>query len=131
MPVRMQVTVSGAEELMAKLAPELYADELAEGMAELGARAVEVARSVAPVGETGRLRDRLQYRLSDQRPPRFVVVKTDARSPRGYPYPRRLEFERKSRHRNWLLKAMRGALEEFGTLLESVADRVERRWRRG
>jgi hypothetical protein len=61
------------------------------------------------------------------------VVKTTATSSsrryRNYSYPRRLEFDAKMGHKDWLLRSIRGAHARMVGLIERALKETEGRWR--
>lgn len=131
--------VEGLTELRALIqADEMFKDIAQEALEDVGRLGVNAARAKAPRGETGQLAARLSYKVS--KAARWVVIKTDAvaKAPakkRGgkrskgwkypYPYPRRLEFDSRSRHKDWLKHAIEPLMPRVEGILKKAA---ERRW---
>ena len=130
--VKYEVEVQGLRELVARLNPDrLLSRAIKKAMSEVGKEGRAQAKAIAP-RRTGRLAGSITYKLSRPLPltdiPRGVAVVIKARNPRGYAYPRRLEFDPRSRHRNWFLGAMEAARGKFEGLLRSAARDIERRF---
>ena len=143
------IELSGLNKTIAKLAAnELYYRPIKVALKEIGTIALAVARSDAPEGKTGRLKGRLRSKVNTGPAPRYAVVKTDAafrasrpRSRGGsgarggkswypYPYSRRLEFDPKSPHRDWLKGAIDRARGRISSALSTAARVIESEWRR-
>lgn len=130
----VKIKIEGLKALQRKLrGHELYAAPYHDAMDAIGQLAVATAKGRAPVGPTGRLRDRLRYKIQKRDVPRYVVLKTTAvqrspKFPRGYPYPALLEFGTRSKHKGW----MRGVIGQIGgqieSLLQRAADEIAKRW---
>lgn len=128
---RLTIQLVGLRRVLRATDPEyLLGHPVREVLDEIASQGADRARSVGPRGETGQLTARITHRVSPADIPRWAVVKTDARSRRGYSYPRLLEFSGKHGHRDWLRKAvlsgsrgLRGAVNQLGRLLKE-------RWRR-
>ncbi len=148
-PIRIEVR--GLKELQKKLRfdqtmQEPYRDMLEEA----GAAAEGIIRGGAPHGATGQLAAKLTHRLQAIPVPRYVVIKTTAvargtkgqrklgsRKSRGghhwkypYSYPKRLEFDPKSPHKDWLLGGLKRAAGRVNAVLNGFGRTVEKRWRR-
>ena len=90
-----------------------------EALAEAGA---EAARQAAPVGKTGQLKAGIYARVQKGTFPKWVAIRSRAKRkspkyPRGYPYPRLLEYSAKHGHKGWFSTAIEGA---WGQKAESV-----------
>lgn len=111
---------------------ELWADDYRQMLEESAANVVSAMRPHMPRGATGRLAARLQFRVQKRPIPRWAVVKTTAtRSSaryRRYSYPRRLEFDPKSRHANFYLTAFKRSAGSVQAAVTAFARKVERRW---
>ena len=130
--VKYEVEVQGMRELVARLNPDkLLSRAIKKAMSEVGKEGRAQAKAIAP-RDTGRLAGSITYKLSRPLPltdiPRGVAVVVKALSPRGYYYPRRLEFDPRSRHRNWFMGAMESARGKFEGMLRSAASDIERRF---
>lgn len=125
--------VEGLDTLLDKARPgKLFEEAALESLHEIGKVGEASARQGAPRGKTGRTAARMSYKVSAR--PRWVVVKTDAAAPykggrpNPYPYPRRLEFDPKSRHQNWLKSALDRARPRIQQIVSDTASRIERGW---
>lgn len=132
-PIRMTVRVEGLDKLRhnANLQAEV-GPILKVAMEEIGRIGLTAARAVAPVGATGQTREKMRTRMSHRPVPLWVAVETTAfRSSakyRRYPYPKRLEFDPKLHHANWLVAGMKGTLGRIEGALQGAAHALESRW---
>lgn len=141
------VEVVGLAEIQRKFKDggvQLWGPPVKEALEAAGRLGVQAARGTAPKGQTLQLSSKLTYKLSRAMPPRWVVIKTDAvrQAPAGgrrsigarwkypYPYPRRLEFDPKSPHKDWLLKAIKSVQGGLNRILSDAARSIEQRWER-
>jgi hypothetical protein len=115
---------------------EVYGPPWKKMMETLGEVAENVAALEAPVGETGQTVARLYHKVQDKPVPLWVRVGTSARRssrkyPRGYPYPKRINYDPRSPHRGWLERAGERAKRLIDPLLDRTAREIEARWGRG
>ena len=130
----MKVTVEGHRELMKKLrADELLAAPWQHAMKRVGEIGLAAAKSGAPSGPSGQTRALLVTKMQAKPIPKWVAVRSTAkrssRKYRNYRYPRRLEYDPKSRHRGWLANAVRSAYGKIGGILAGAAREIEGKWR--
>lgn len=129
-----KLRVEGLRELQGKLrGHDLFAAPYREALEESAQAAEDAIRSRAPV-DTGRLKARLTHRLQASPVPRYAVIKTTAtRSSakyRRYSYPKRLEFDPKSRHRDWMLRGLMSVRGRVQSALSGAARKIESRFGR-
>jgi hypothetical protein len=122
-----EIEIVGLKELLAKLEPSKLVEQPAQqAMEKVGQRLVQAVRSGAPQGESGQTRGKAFYKLSS-RPGKWLVVGTKATAKgkrgRAYPYPRRLEFDPKSRHKDWLLHLTKGQARGIEQELKTAIER--------
>lgn len=134
--IRFNVRLVGLRELRRKVdnAEELLlAEPWRDAMRELGQLGAGRARAEAPVGLSGRTRS-MVYHHEQRRPmPLWSRVGTRARAvsrnyPRGYPYPRRTNFDMRSPHFGWLTRAIESVYRLAGPILDRAARQIEKRW---
>jgi hypothetical protein len=142
MASKIEVEVVGLRELIDKVRTDrpFYAPALQSGLAGMGKTLEALVRSRGP-NRGGRLRG-AAFSKTSKLPGKWLVVGTKAAAGKSgrsratkatgrrtrypYPYPRRLEFDRKSRHRDWLKK-----LIDKGTVqreMNGVAAAVKKAW---
>ena len=120
------LVIQGADRLIAKLAAEpLWDKAVRRLLSRVGLQGKQAGMAAAPVA-AGRLRSSISSRLSSKAIPTFVSIRVGATSPRGYPYPKVLEFSAKHHHKGWLAEALRGAKSSFATFLSDAARDIER-----
>lgn len=132
-PLRLRV--HGLKEIQRKLRAEtLLHPAYRAAMEEAAQAALAEVRKTAPHGATGKLVSRLTYRVQKSDVPRYAVVKTTATrsSPkyRRYSYPRRLEFDPRSKHKDWMLKGLQRAKGKVQSILGDMAKKLESKWSR-
>lgn len=133
-PIRLKVTVEGHRELMAKLrADTLLAAPWKGAMERIGTMGLSAARAAAPSGPSGRTKALLISKVQQKPIPKWVAVRSTAkrssRKYKNYRYPRRLEYDPKSRHRGWLQNAIRGVYGRISGILGGAAREIEGKWR--
>ncbi len=136
-----KVQVDGLPELRKLLkgpppGENLFGNPFRKAMAKVGDAAEQMATVRAPIGKTGRLVARLSHRVSPAPIPGWVEVRTTARSAArsakwpGYPYPRRLNWEKKNKRYGWLSRAIEDVGSRVEGFLQEAAREVERIWGR-
>jgi hypothetical protein len=135
LPIRVEV--KGLKEIQRMLrsgGDELLAEPYREMMDKARKAGEESAQSRAPHA-SGQLRSSITSRLQASAMPRYAVIKTTAtRSSRRYsryPYPKRLEFDPRSKHRDWLLKSLERVQGTVQGLVNAMGRKVESRWSSG
>ena len=121
------VTVEGLSELLAKLTPELYQEAGKAMLKEIADAGATSARSGAP-RMSGKLGGSIKPKVNPGAKPAWAAVKVGALSPRGYPYPRLLEFSPRHHHANWLKSAMDRASGAFSSAVGKAASTIEGKW---
>ena len=135
MVVRLKVDIEGYARMMRKL----NHDEAIAGPWSQAMRTVEqIARhawmGAAPRGKTGLLRAKIATRVQARPIPRWVRIKTTASRTTGtkwkrYRYPRRMEYEKKSRHYHKLTDALRRSMGAVQGAMDSAARAIEAKWK--
>ena len=91
-------------------------------------------RAAAPVA-SGQLRTSVTHRVMGKKIATAVSIRTTATrsSPkrRRYPYPKRLEYDRASRHRQWLTRAVRGSWGRIQAELRRAEQQIQSRFSTG
>ncbi len=119
--------IEGLAELLRKLSPELYQPAGKAMLKEISEAAAGAARAGAP-RERGKLAGSITGKVNTGAKPAWAAVKVAALNPRGYSYPRLLEFSPKHHHRNWLKSAVDRARGAFAAAIGRAASAVERKW---
>jgi hypothetical protein len=99
------IELTGWQALASKLTPELYNQAGLEALDQIGREGATRMQAQAPYHK-GTLRGSIDYKVNNLvKAPRWVVVRTNATNA-GYLYPRRLEFDSRSRHKGWMRRIM-------------------------
>lgn len=137
--VDVKVNVDHLRQIVRKLKNpenELHGPEWRKAVEDAADAALSAAKSRAPRGATGQLYGQLQTKLDARPVPAWAIVKTTARAKpskkyrAGYAYPRRLEWDPRSRHKGWMLGAIKSIGGKVEGMLNMVADRINARWLR-
>ena len=124
-----QIKLEGADELIRKLESEsLIGKPIRRLFSKVGIQGKNAAKSSAPLA-TGRLNASITTRMSGKQVPTFIAVRVGAVNPRGYSYPRLLEFSPRHGHREWLLRAFRGAIGGLVGFMHETAGAIEDQFR--
>ena len=88
----------------------------------------------APRGRTGLLKARITTKVQARPIPKWVRIKTTASRTTGtkwkrYRYPRRLEYEKKSKHYHKLTDALQRSMGTVQAALDRAARAIESKWR--
>lgn len=128
--------IQGLRELQQRLrreGTELVQAPYRQRLDEAAKAARNIVRQGAP-RDTGKLQDKLIYRVQNAPVPRYAVIKTTAtrssKRYRRYSYPSRLEFDPRSTHQNWLLTGITRAAGTVQTILNKLGRDLEGRWSR-
>lgn len=121
------VRVEGLEELLAKLTPELYEAAGKQALKEIADAGAQSARGGAP-RMSGKLAGSVRPKVNPGAKPAWAAVTVGALSPRGYSYPRLLEFSPKHHHQNWLKSAIDRAKGSFAGAVGKAASMIERKF---
>ena len=121
------IQIEGLDELLRKLTPELYEAAGKTALKEISESAAGSARAGAP-RQRGKLAGSITGKVNAGAKPAWAAVKVAALSPRGYSYPKLLEFSPKHHHRNWLQNAVNRARGAFASAIGRAASAVERKW---
>jgi len=129
------VKVVGLRDLQRKArADVLFQPPFREGLEEAAKAAADIIRGGAPSGATGALRAKLTYKLQASPVPRYAVIKTTAtrssKNYRRYSYPKRLEFDPRSKHKDWMLKGLRKARGAVQHILDRTGAKIRGQWGR-
>ena len=146
MPGVRVVEIRGLAELQAKCKDNsLYERPGKRALQQIAKQAEGIVKRAAPRGPTGKTGGMVFSKVNNRVPgPRWAVVGTKAtatpanpytRSRRSgrrtkypYAYPRRLEFDPKSRHKDWLLRAVQQARGAISGALSQAAKEIEAQW---
>lgn len=136
MPVKFKVTVEGHRDLMRKLRADVTLAPPMRGTYErIGQIGQGAGRAAAPVGPSGNTRSLLTYRVMGKKIATAVSIRTTAtRSSaryRRYPYPKRLNYDARSKHRQWLDKAIKGAWGRIASELRRAEHEIQSRFNAG
>ena len=149
MPGIRVVEIRGLAELQATCKDNsLYERPGKRALMKMAKAAEAVVRQRAPRGQTGQTAAKVFSRVNTRVPgPRWAVVGTKAtatpanpytrkgragaRTRYPYSYPRKLEFDRKSKHKDWLLHAIEAARGRFSGFLAEAAKQIEADWGKG
>jgi hypothetical protein len=136
---KVHVRLENFAEIKAKVrdgGESMYGDPMEDAMVVIGDTAVHDARQVASgFRVSGQNAEKIRYAVAPTRPfPTWVKVEAYAsrksrRYPRGYKYPRLLNYGPKSRHRGWLTNAIVALQPAAKRLLEAVGRAIELKWR--
>lgn len=136
MPVRVNLRVEGLAALQRKLRVDvLLAPPLKSAITASTEDAARIVESRAP-RRTGRLAASITTKVDTREIPRWGRVSVSARSrskryPRGYRYPRLLEYGKKSRHQRWFRGAITPAKNALARHVEAAKRAIERTWAHG
>ena len=106
---------------------ELYAEPWREAMRGIASDVAARAQAAAPV-RTGTLRASITARAAATKVPLSIRVRVRARSARGFPYPKVLEFSTRHHHLRWLRNAVREASAIIARRLDTAARAIEGKW---
>lgn len=130
--LKLKVQVEGHKALMKALkthytlVPPMY-----DAYNRIGQIGVEAGRAAAPVA-SGRLRSSLKHRVLGTNVASAVTIRTTAtRSSarrKRYPYPKRLEYDPKSRHKGWLSNAIKANWGRIEVVLRMTERLIEARF---
>ena len=133
MPIRVSIQVEGLANLQRKLrADVLLAPPLTSAMTAGLQDAVRIVEHAAP-RRTGRLAASVTYRLQQKPVPTWGRVNVTARSrskkyPRGYRYPRLLEYSSKYGHSRWFRGTITPAKQALARRVEAAKRSIDRIW---
>lgn len=128
MAEKYSVEVKGLKEIKGKLEDsELLKGTWTKGMDAIGVIGQNFAIKFAPM-KRGATIAKMSYRVQRRPIPLYVVVKTTARSPKGYSYPRLHEYSRRSPHYGWMYRAMQASKGLWSGVMDSTAKEIERKW---
>lgn len=129
----MNIRIDGMAQLQRKLRRDvLYAPPLREAMEDTLQDVQAIVESRAP-RRTGRLSGSVTHKLDARPVPTWGRVAVTARRrskkyPRGFRYPRWLEYAPKSPHQRWLRNALGPAQAVLQRRLERAKQRIEAIW---
>lgn len=125
---KYRIEVKGLKEIQHKLEDsELLKDTWQKGMEAVGVIGEQFAITFAPM-KSGRTIAKMSHRVQKKPVPLYAIVKTTARSNRGYSYPRLHEYSRRSPHYGWMYRAMVASKGLWEGVLSKTADDIERKW---
>lgn len=129
-PTKFKVELTGYRDLKRKLTDDLFQQAWRDGVIEVTDLVYQHEVARAPL-LSGRLVARMRQRVQNKPIPSYGVVSTTARNPaNGYRYPRRLEFDTRSRWHGWFTRAAQATKPAWEQILRRVASRIEARWSR-
>jgi hypothetical protein len=133
MPVRVNLQIEGLAALQRKLRKEvLLAPPLRSAMNATVEDAARIVVSRAPRA-SGRMAASVTTRLDKREVPTWGRVSVTARRrskkyPRGFRYPRMLEYSSKSKHQRWFRNAVIPAKTALARHVEAAKRHIERIW---
>ncbi len=130
---RVQVKIEGLNELKRKLKAEaLLAEPLADAMKALEQMLRTAWLGVMPTA-SGAARSKIVTKVSTRPIPTWVRIKTTAtrssRKYKRYRYPRRQEYDPKSRNKGKLTRATDGVQAKAPGVLDAAGRAIEAKWR--
>jgi hypothetical protein len=129
MVARLEVKLTGWPRLIRKCrGNELIGPPLRRALEEMATDAQDRARAVGPLGATGLLRASISHKLDPKPVPRWAAVIDSAKSPRGYRYPKLLEFSRRWGHFDWLRKAVLYSRRTNRAAMTDLKRKILERW---
>ena len=135
MPVRLNIRIEGLPALQRKLRKDvLLQTPLQVAMSETVSDAVHLVEHAAP-RRSGRLAASITHRVDARPVPTWGRVAVTARSrskkyPRGYRYPRLLEYGAKSPHQRWFRGTVIPARTALRRHVDAAKRLIERIWAR-
>jgi hypothetical protein len=131
--IRVDVEIKGVKELMRKLnADYLLAGPWTEAMKSAADMAEAAWKGAAP-SDSGGTRAGIKSKVQARPVPRYALVKSTAtrssRAYKRYPYPKRQEYDPRSRNRLKLTNALKGVMGRIQGVLDSAARKIEAKWR--
>lgn len=146
---KLTIQFKEIKEAADKLEPsKLYWPQAKDMLRTIGFLGVQSLKGGAPKGRSGQTGARIQYRVNDIPKPLWVVFRTDAtntpQKPGGrggfgargakkkweYPfaYPRRLEYEKKNPHYQWMHRGIQQARGKFRSAISRAAADIQANW---
>ena len=123
-----EIKIEGIEALTRNLTPDLYREPVKAGLKVLGQMGKAHARSVAPVA-SGRLQKSIGFRVKTKSKEAMgVSIRVGAKAADGYPYPKRIEYDPRSRHKGWLEASVTQTAKAAPAVLADVASAIEENW---
>jgi hypothetical protein len=141
-PLKLGVEVKGRDQLLRKV-KNIEADVIAppwrEAMEGIGIIGQAAAVRAAPLGSqpgAGRTISMMYHRVQQKPLPMWVKVATKAKRvsrkyPRGYAYPRKLNYDPRSPIKGWFDKAMGQTRAAAVKVLDVAAKKMEKAWKAG
>jgi hypothetical protein len=135
MPVRLNIRVEGLPALLRKLRKDvLLAPPLQAAMSATVTDAVHIVERAAP-RRSGRLRTSITSKVDARPVPTWGRVSVTARRrsrthPRGFRYPRLLEYSGQSPHQRWFRGAVIPARAALRRHVDAAKRSIERIWAR-
>jgi len=133
MPFRVTVRIEGLAALQRKLRKDvLLAPPLKDAMTATVTDTVQLVERAAPRG-SGRLAASITHRIDARPVPTWARVAVTARRrsrayPRGFAYPRLLEYSSKSGHQGWFRGTFSPARAALKRHVEEARRQIERIW---
>lgn len=125
---KYQIEIRGMKEILGKLDDnEVWQEPWQKGMEAIGVIGQNRAVEFAPM-KRGTTIARMSHRVQKKPIPLYVVIKTTARSAKGYSYPRLHEYYRRSPHYGWMYKAMQASKGLWSGVMDTTARQIESKW---
>lgn len=129
--------VEGLKELRRILRPpdELLAEPWKRAMTNLSEAGGQAALNAAPV-KSGLLRRKIYAKVQKKPFPQWAAARArgtrkSAKYPKGYPYPRLLEFSQRHGHKGWFTTAVQQAWNQADAVLAKAGNEIQEIWKRG
>ncbi len=119
----VDIKIDGLDALKSKFTPSLVKDALKDALEEIGKAGADAAKVGAP-SRTGKLRGSTTHKVSGTS---YAMVEVKAKSARGFPYPRALEFSARYGHKGWLKQAVDRVARRFESILQHMGQQIERK----
>lgn len=130
--IRVRIETKGFKETRKLLRGNgLYAEPLRRALEEVGQRGEAMEKAGAPVGVTGKTRDKTTHRVSKAKVPRYVVIRTTARRKGGFAYPRWNNFAPKSPNKGFFTGKIGALIPQFAAAISKAGDEIQANWTSG
>ena len=130
--------IEGLNELRRLISPidALVATPWKMAMTQIAEDAANAARANAPIGRTGHLKAKIYAKVQKSDMPRWAAVRSrgtrkSLKYPRGYPYPRLLNYSAKHGHQGWFDNAITPVFAKAAAALAIAGNEIIKIWSRG
>ncbi len=106
---------------------DLYAEPWTDAMKTVAHLGEQYAIQSAPL-LSGKTIAKMSSKVQNKPVPLYAVIKTTARSPKGYRYPRLLEFAAKWHHKGWMRNAIKNSANAWPAIMNKAAQQIAAKW---